>query len=158
MPNALQREIRQGKPFRSLEQEAMLGVERTAAMLAHRLADAFKAHGITATQYNVLRILRGAGADGLSRTDIRCRLVAQVPDVTRLIDRLEEAGLVERNRDGADRRVVTTRITREGLAMLDALDGPVTQAHAQQLGHMTATQLQSLIDLLALARAAPVST
>jgi DNA-binding MarR family transcriptional regulator len=155
MSRGLREEIKQGKPFDSLEQEALLSIERTAAVLMHGFADALKAHGITPTQYNVLRILRGAGSTGLCRNEIRDRLVAQVPDVTRLLDRMEESGLVERERAEADRRLVTTRITRDGLALLKRLDFPVTESHQRQLGHLTAAQLRSLIDLLAAARAGP---
>src|SRR3982750_1704294 len=124
MSQTLRDEIRQTRPFDSLEQEALLAVERTAAVLMHRFADALKPHGITPTQYNVLRILRGAGAAGLFRNEIRDRLVAQVPDVTRLLDRMEDAGLVERERGETDRRLVTTRITRQGLQLLKRLDAP----------------------------------
>jgi DNA-binding MarR family transcriptional regulator len=154
MPTGLRDEIKQTRPFKSLEQEALLSVERTASVLLHRLAETFKAHDITATQYNVLRILRGAGRAGLCRNDIRDRLVAQVPDVTRLIDRLEDAGLVERARASDDRRVVTTCITAKGLALLKGLDEPVAESHRRHLGHMNSTQLETLIDLLALARSA----
>lgn len=150
--SALQQEIRQTRPFKSLEEEALLSVERTAAVLLHRLAEAFKPYDITPTQYNVLRILRGAGTEGLCRNDVRERLVAQVPDVTRLLDRLEEAGFVARERASADRRIVTTRITKNGLKLLARLDDPVAEAHKLQLGHMSDAQLQALIDLLALAR------
>src|SRR5918998_4758726 len=115
MMRSLREEIKQTKPFASPEQEAMLSLERTAAVLVHGMAQEFEAYGVTPTQYNVLRILRGAGAPGLCRYEIRDRLVAQVPDVTRLLDRLEEMGLVARERDGADRRLVTTRITDAGL-------------------------------------------
>jgi DNA-binding MarR family transcriptional regulator len=152
MSPELRDEIKQSRPFDSLEQEAMLSIERTAAVLMHDFADSLKAHDITPTQYNVLRILRGAGAAGLCRNEIRDRLVAQVPDVTRLLDRMEESGLVERERAEADRRLVTTRITKQGLVLLKRLDGPVTEAHKRQLGHLTPAQLQSLIALLTRAR------
>ena len=152
MPPSLQDEIKQTKPFASLEQEALLSVERTAAVLMHRFADILKAFDITPTQYNVLRVLRGAGPDGLCRNQVRDRLISQVPDVTRLLDRMEEAGLVARERDSADRRLVTTRVTRQGLSLLSRLDAPVVEAHERALGHMTSAQLRSLIDLLALAR------
>ncbi|MEP6999165.1 MAG: MarR family transcriptional regulator [bacterium] len=152
MPSSLRDEIKQTKPFKSLEEEAMLSVERTAAVLLHRLSETFKPHDITPTQYNVLRILRGARPAGLCRNDIRERLIAQVPDVTRLIDRLVIAGLVERERTDADRRIVTTRITTTGLGLLKDLDEPVADAHRTQLGHLSTTQLKALIDLLALAR------
>ena len=153
MASSLRDEIRQQKPFDSLEQEALLSIERTAAVLMHGFADSLKAYDITPTQYNVLRILRGAGQAGLSRNEIRDRLVSPVPDVTRLIDRMEESGLVERERAESDRRQVTTRITRDGLALLKRLDAPVTEAHARQLGHLTDAQLRTLIALLTAARA-----
>lgn len=145
---SLRDEIKQGRAFGSLEQEAMLSIERTAAVLTHSFSEALRPYGITPTQYNVLRILRGAGTRGLSRNDIRERLVSQVPDVTRLLDRLEVAGLVIRERSEEDRRLVATRITRPGLKLLARLDKPVVQVHARQLGHLTRQQLRSLIDLL----------
>jgi DNA-binding MarR family transcriptional regulator len=148
----LRDEIKQQKPFASLEQEAMLSIERTAAVIGHGFADALKSFGVTPTQYNVLRILRGAGPMGLCRNEVRERLVAEVPDVTRLLDRMEDAGLIGRERDSTDRRLVTTRITAAGLRLLDKMDVPVAEMHARQLGHLTRAQLRTLIDLLALAR------
>lgn len=155
MPSRLRDEIKQAKPFESLEQEAQLSIQRTAAVLDHAFADALKPHGITPTQYNVLRILRGAGAAGLCRNEVRDRLVAQVPDVTRLLDRMEEGGLVERERDTGDRRLVNTRITRAGLALLERLEDPIAAVHRRQLGHLGARRLRELIDLLAEARRRP---
>jgi DNA-binding MarR family transcriptional regulator len=149
---SLKEEIRQNRPFHSLEQEAMLNIARTDAVLSYSIIEALKPFDITPTQYNVLRILRGAGHDGLCREDIRERLVAQVPDVTRLLDRLEQAGLVERARDKTDRRLVNTRITHAGLDLLKKLDAPVNAAHEKQLGHLTKTELRTLIELLAKAR------
>ena len=153
MATDLRIEIKQNKPFRSLEQESLLSIERTAAVLGHAFGETIKEFGVTATQYNVLRILRGAGSAGLCRNEIRDRLVAQVPDVTRLLDRMEDAGLVERERDNEDRRQVTTRITRRGLKLLDAMDEPVHAIHQRQLGHLTRDQLRLLIELLGAARA-----
>ena len=149
---SLKEEIRQNRPFHSLEQEAMLNIARTDAVLSYSIIEALKPFDITPTQYNVLRILRGAGHDGLCREDIRERLVAQVPDVTRLLDRLEQAGLVDRARDKKDRRLVNTRITHAGLDLLKKLDVPVNTAHERQLGHLTKTELRTLIELLAKAR------
>jgi len=146
---SLRDEIKQSKPFASPEQEAMLSLERTAAVLVHQMAQEFEAYGVTPTQYNVLRILRGAGPAGLCRYEIRDRLVAQVPDVTRLLDRLEDAGLVERERDETDRRQVKTRITREGLALLARMDAPVLDMHQRMLGHLGEKKLKALIELLA---------
>lgn len=152
MTTHLRDEIKQSKPFGSLEQEAMLSIARTDATLGYSIIEALKPFDVTATQYNVLRILRGAGQKGLCREDIKERLIAQVPDVTRLLDRLEEAGLVGRERDSVDRRLVTTRITDAGLELLRNLDKPVAEAHRKQLGHMTKSELRTLISLLEKAR------
>lgn len=148
----LRNEIKQTKPFPSLQAEAHLNLERTAAVLGHAFAERLKPFGITATQYNVLRILRGAGDDGLCRNEIRDRLVSQVPDVTRLLDRLETSGLIARERSTEDRRLVSTQITPAGLALLERLDEPVVAMHSELLGHLSEDQLRNLIDLLAVAR------
>jgi DNA-binding MarR family transcriptional regulator len=154
MTPRLQDEIKQTKPFASLEQEAMLSIERTAALLGHQLEQALKPFGVTPTQYNVLRILRGVGERGLCRSEVRERLIAQVPDVTRLLDRLEETKLIERERDSVDRRLVNTRITNQGLDLLRRLDEPVLDFHKTQLGHLSKDSLRTLIDLLTRAREA----
>lgn len=148
----LRDEIKQSKPFQSLEQEALLSIERTAAVLGHAVADALKQYGVTPTQYNVLRILRGAGKAGLCRNEVRERMIAQVPDVTRLLDRLAELGFIDRERSSGDRRLVTTRITTEGLRLLRQLDQPIADIHKQQLGHMSEQRLHTLIELLSVAR------
>src|SRR5512135_1893170 len=114
----LKAELKQRKPFRGIRHEAHLSIMRTAAELEHAMESAVKPHGITATQYNVLRILRGAGPEGLCRHEIGTRMLRRVPDVTRLIDRMEEMTLVARERAGRDRRFVTTRITDAGLKVL----------------------------------------
>ena len=145
----LRSELKQTRPFASLEQEATLSIARTAAILEHGVAEALREHGITPTQYNVLRILRGAGANGLCRNEVRDRLIAPVPDATRLLDRMVELGLVSRDRDLKDRRFVTTRITRRGLDLLTRLDDPIELLHRRRLGHLGATRLRELIDLLA---------
>ena len=148
----LRDEIRQRKPFGSLQQEAHLSIGRTEAVLQEGLERLLKPYGISATQYNVLRILRGAGADGLCRNEVRDRLINLMPDVTRLLDRMESAGLVTRARDTEDRRVVSTRLTKRGRELVDALDAPIAAEHRRRLGHMTEEQLGRLIELLALAR------
>jgi DNA-binding MarR family transcriptional regulator len=152
MTRTLQDEIRQTRPFDSAEQEAQLSIERTAAVLGHATAEVMKPFGITPTQYNALRILRGAGDKGLCRNEIRDRLVAQVPDATRLLDRMEAAGLIRRERDATDRRFVTTRITAEGLRVVNELDGPVAELHRRRLGVLAADELRTLISLLARVR------
>lgn len=150
-PN-LQSELKQRKPFDSLEQEAMLSIARTAALLEHGTAEALKPYGLTPTQYNALRILRGAEPEGLCRNEVRDRLVARVPDATRLLDRLEEMGLVVRQREGDDRRFVRSRITRAGLDRLRPLDDVVLALHANQLGHLGERKLRALVGLLGEAR------
>src|SRR5712691_11689841 len=139
MTSVLQAELKQNKPFKSLKEEAHLSIQRTAALLEHAFESALKPHRITATQYNVLRILRGSEPDGLCRKEIGDRLVRQVPDVTRLLDRLEDMTLISRERGGEDRRYVTTRITRAGLRLLRQLDDRIDDIHEEQLGHLDAT-------------------
>lgn len=154
MMTRLQQEIRQGKPFRGPEHEAVLSIARTAALLEHNTAEALKAHGLTPTQYNVLRILRGAGPEGLGRNEVRDRLIAPVADATRLLDRLVDMGLVVRARGGEDRRVVRSRINARGLALLKELDGVMDALHLRQVGHLGAGKLRQLSALLAEAREA----
>jgi DNA-binding MarR family transcriptional regulator len=152
MPLTLQEEIRQRKPFVSTEEEAMLSIARTAAVLDHMAGEMLKKHGLTVTQYNALRILRGAGAEGLCRNEIRDRLIARVPDATRLLDRLEESGLVTRTREGEDRRFVLSRITPAGLELLARLDPEVSAMNRRMLGHLSQSKLRTLIELMAEAR------
>jgi DNA-binding MarR family transcriptional regulator len=149
MGSDLRTELKQGRPFRSVHHEASLSIQRTAAVLEHAFETWLKPHGITATQYNVLRILRGAGPGGLCRSEIRERMVRRVPDVTRLLDRLEEQDLIGRARGGSDRRYVTTRITRTGLKALADLDEAVDEFHRQEFRHMPDDRVRQLIDLLA---------
>jgi len=134
------------------EQDAFLSVLRTSAVLEHSAAEGLKPHGLTLTQYNVLRILRGAGPDGLCRNEVGARMIKPVPDVTRLLDRLEAAGFVVRARSDHDRRYVTARITEAGLALLSQLDASILEMHEEQLGHMSRADLDRLVDLLEEAR------
>ncbi len=145
-------EPNQRKSFRSLEQDAMLSIARTAALLDHAAAEALKPYGLTPTQYNALRILRAAGPEGLCRNEVRDRLIARVPDATRLLDRLDEMGLVVRERGGDDRRFVRSRITRAGLDLLRPLDDVVHLLHTSQLGHLGERKLRALVGLLREAR------
>jgi DNA-binding MarR family transcriptional regulator len=149
----LKTEIRQTKAFPSLHEEAFLNLERSAAMLQDAFEQMLKPHGITGTQYNVLRILRGASPGGLCRNEIRDRLVTRMPDVTRLLDRMEDSGLITRERSTEDRRQVRTQLTRQGRKLVDSLDAAVTAEHKARLSHLTAGQLRSLIELLTLVRA-----
>ena len=152
MTRRLQDEIKQTKPFRSLEEEVMLGLARTADAVARAGEEVLKASGLTGTQYNVLRILRGAGTAGLSCGDVASRMITRDPDLTRLLDRLEGRGLVTRARDGEDRRVVVTRITREGLSLLAELDEPVQAQNRKAVGHLGEQKLRALAQLLDEAR------
>ncbi len=149
---SLQQEIQQAKPFRGPEHEAVLSIARTAALLEHNTAEALKPHGLTPTQYNVLRILRGAEPEGLGRNEVRDRLVSPVADATRLLDRLVDMGLVVRDRGGEDRRVVRSRINARGLALLAELDGVMDALHMRQVGRLGAGKLRQLSALLAEAR------
>jgi DNA-binding MarR family transcriptional regulator len=155
MASRLQQDLKQAKPFSSAEEEALLSIARTAACFEHSFSEFLKPFGVTPTQYNVLRILRGAGAPGLCRNEVRDRLVAEVPDVTRLLDRMEEAGLVVRSRNSDDRRVVNTVISKTGLQLLAATDKAVSRSHRQLLGHMGPEKLAQLIELLSEARNPP---
>lgn len=148
----LRTEIQQTKPFKSLYEEALLNLLRTSSVLEDRLEQLLRPYDITSTQYNVLRILRGSEPVGLCRNELRDRMLSRMPDVTRLLDRMEEAGLVVRTRSTADRRQVGTRITQAGLTLLDELDDVVTAEQERQLSHLDRTQLKTLIDLLTLAR------
>jgi DNA-binding MarR family transcriptional regulator len=145
----LMTELKQTRPFRSAREEAFLSIQRTAAVLEHAFETFLKPRGITGTQYNVLRILRGAGQRGLCRSEIGERMVRRVPDVTRLLDRLEEQGLVGRARGGGDRRFVNTTITRAGLDVLADLDDGVAEFHQRELGHVDEQSLKALVGLLA---------
>jgi DNA-binding MarR family transcriptional regulator len=152
MTRRLQDEIKQTRPFHSLEEEVLLGLARTADAVARVGEEVLKGSGLTATQYNVLRILRGVGAAGLSCGDVASRMITRDPDLTRLLDRLEARALVTRARDGEDRRVVITRITREGLSLLADLDEPVQVQNRKAVGHLGEEKLRTLAQLLDEAR------
>ena len=148
----LETEIRQGKPFVSLEEEAFLNLQRTASLLLLALGRELKPYDLTPAQYNALRILRGAGEEALTCGEIGERLVSPGPDVTRLLDRLEARHLVTRLRDETDRRVVRARITQAGLDLVAELDGPAEQTLRRLLGHLGEGKLGSLVRLLEEAR------
>ena len=144
----LRDDIQQRKPFTSLEQEAFLNLRRTEAELSDSFERMLKPYGVSGTQYNVLRILRGAGPEGLCRNEIRDRLLTRMPDVTRLLDRMEEAGLVSRTRSAEDRRQVGTHLTDRGRKLVDRLDDVVAEEHRKTLGHLSERQLKTLVELL----------
>jgi DNA-binding MarR family transcriptional regulator len=139
--------------FRSRAQQATLGLLRTAEAVKRSLAQVIEPHGITPQQYNVLRILRGAGAEGLPTLSIGERMIEQTPGVTRLVDRLERKGLVERTPCDKDRRRVFCRMTSKGLELLKELDDPVNRWDARSVSVLPPSELDSLIDLLDRVRA-----
>ncbi len=151
----LQREIKQAVPFSSLGQEALVGILRTSDVVRRRLQEIVASQGITLQQYNVLRILRGAGSDGLPTLEIAARMVERTPGVTRLLDRLERAGLVQRTRGPQDRRQVRCRAHSKGLQVLAALDAPVGRANRTCLGDLTEAEAGALVRLLDRVRAEP---
>ena len=148
MPTTLQDELGKADPFESPLEEAYLSLVRTASVLSGSFAALFREHGLSESTYNVLRILRGAGPDGRHATDIRKQMVVRVPDVTRLVDRLEKMGLGTRERCGEDRRIVHVKITRRGSDLLDRLDVPIRDLHRELLGQLSDRKLSDLIKLL----------
>jgi len=150
----LQRKIRQSKPFVSLEQEAVLGLFKTADLI-RRLIDGFlEPYGVTPQQYNVLRILRGAGDDGIATLAIGGRMIEQTPGVTRLLSRLEKKGWVRRRRQTGDRRQVLCWITPKGRKLLAKLDRPMQERVDTAVSALRSPDLRSLIRSLDKVRAA----
>lgn len=150
----LAREIGKKRPFESREQEAYLNLLRTLSVLSGPFEALMRPHRLSEATYNLLRILRGAGSEGRACSRIGCDMIARVPDVTRLVDRLEASGLAQRKRSAEDRRVVTVVITDAGLGLLASLDDPVMQIHRENLGHLSQAELDELNRLLVKAREA----
>ena len=145
-------ELRMTRPFQLPELEAFLNLVRTSDQLQTEIGALFKQHGITQQQYNVLRILRGAGEEGLPSLEIGHRMVTRVPDVTRLVDRMIERRLVRRQRCDVDRRVVRVSLTEKGRKLANQLEGPTNALHRTQLGHLSRRDLETLNRLLVKAR------
>lgn len=148
MAGRLKREIKQKRPFSSVQEEVVLSIMRTADQVVVPMNDVLRAAGLSPSQYNVLRILRGAGEDGLPCGEITERMVRRDPDLTRLLDRLETASLVSRTRDTKDRRIIRAAITEEGLTLLNSLDDPVEESIRRTLAHMPVARLRTLLELL----------
>lgn len=151
----LQKEIKQTKPFGSPEEEAFLSLQRVADQLMRAVTEVLKPAALSPVQYNVLRILRGAGAAGLACREIGDRMVTRDPDVTRLLDRLEERNLLARTRDSRDRRVIVTRITPEGKDALKRLDAVVAEVPRRMLGHLGAVRIKELVRTMELVLEGP---
>ena len=139
--------------FDSLEQEVFLNLWRTYDRLRALEDELFSGHDLTPQQYNVLRLLRGEHPNALPTLDLAGRLVSRAPDITRMLDKLEQRSLIERNRPAENRRTVNVGITAAGLALLRELDQPLRRCHARQLGHLSQKDLKALIQLLRSARA-----
>lgn len=150
-PRKLQHELKKKRPFDRPEQEAALSILRTSDQLQIRFARLFRPFGLTPSQYNVLRILRGEGRP-LPILEIAARTITVVPAITGLIDRLEAAGLVHRLRSDKDRRVVYVGLTERSMEILAALDAPLRELHQRLLGRLSMAELENLIALLAKAR------
>lgn len=147
-PTGIERDLKQGRPFRTKAEEAAVSLMRTADLVRRTVARVIEPHGITVQQYNVLRILRGAGERGLPTLDIAGRMIEETPGITRLIDRLEAKKLVSRERCATDRRQVFCRITDAGLTMLEGLDEEVRESDKTALASLSKRDLDSLVDLL----------
>ena len=148
MSAKLAAEIHQNKPFAHPEEEALLNLVRTHEFLSQRQTGFFKQFQLTPTQYNILRILRGAGKDGVTCSRASERMVKADPDITRLFDRLEARKLLQRERSAQDRRVVVSRITAEGLKLVDAIDEPLAELHKRCMGRIGRKKLAQLIEIL----------
>jgi DNA-binding MarR family transcriptional regulator len=140
----LQQEIQQTRPFELVEEEAMLNIVRTAEVLQRAIADFLDGFGLSPAQFNVLRILRGAGPAGATCSQIGKRMLTHDPDITRLLDRMEARELIARARDGADRRAVITRITETGLALVGEIDQPLKKLFQTRLGTIGRDEFASL--------------
>jgi DNA-binding MarR family transcriptional regulator len=137
------------KPFTpSLEAKLFVALLRLSDRLAQDADLLIKTYGLTGTQYNVLRILRGAGADGLPCKGIGDRMISRDPDMTRLLDRMEKRQLITRERQSQDRRVIKTRITPAGLEILKKLDGPVDELHKKQFRHIPPSKVKALAEAI----------
>jgi DNA-binding MarR family transcriptional regulator len=148
MSGKIAQEISQSKPFALREEEAYLNLARTFEHLTQQLTELFRPHQLSTTQYNVLRILRGAGDAGLNCTEAARRMITHDPDITRLFDRLTQRDLIRRTRSLSDRRVVMAHITAAGLDLLAELDEPVRRMHIEQFSPLSPAQLDSLIGSL----------
>lgn len=139
---------RSSHPPANLEERLFLALLKAADALGQEAEQLTKSIGLTGTQYNVLRILRGAGPDGLACRGIGERMISRDPDMTRLLDRMEKGELITRARQKDDRRVVKTQITEEGLRLLQKMDQPMRELHKKQFQHMAAPHMKTLGDLL----------
>lgn len=149
--------IKQSRPFSGVEHQVYLALQRAAGDLTQGVAALLRPFGLSGAQYNILRILRGAGGEGLACGEVAERLLARDPDMTRLLDRMQRQGLVTRERATHDRRVVTAQITAQGRHLLSQLDEPMAALHRRQFAHVDAARLRELATLLDAVVASPQS-
>lgn len=152
MAGKLEKEIQQSRPFSSLQEEVVLAMIRTADQISGPMTDVLREKDLSLSQYNVLRILRGAGREGLACGEIAGRMIRRDPDLTRLLDRLEKRALVTRKRGTSDRRVVRAVLTEEGSGLLDELDARIEATARRTLAHVASDRLATLRELLEEAR------
>ncbi len=150
--SALKEEIAQQQPFSSVEEEALLNIMRTSDCLHRAFQHRARHWGVTSTQYNVLRILRGAQPQGLTCSAIGDRMITAVPDITRLLGRMKTLKLIRQQRDKRDRRVVWTQISAHGLELLASMDEEISRMPGELLGHLNRRELAEFVRLLELAR------
>lgn len=155
MAGRLKREIKQKRPFSSVQEEVVLSIMRTADQVAVPMNEVLRGAGLSPSQYNVLRILRGAGEEGQPCGEISERMVRRDPDLTRLLDRLEASGLVTRTRDTRDRRIIRASITAQGAELLKSLDEEVEASIRRGLAHVPVARLRTLLELLEEVRSKP---
>jgi len=153
MTTTTTRQTRKGRRFDSLEQEAFLSLWRTYDRLRAFEDELFARYDLTPQQYNALRILKSAHPQSIRTLDLAARLVSRAPDITRLLDKLDERGLIVRDRPADNRRIVCIGITSKGTALLRELQEPIRDCHVRQLGHLSAKELKDLLVLLRSARA-----
>ena len=146
--SAVQSEIRQTKPFRSIAQEATIALLRTASIVNRALARVVEPYGLSLAQYNALRIIRGAASGGIPTLSIRERMIEEGTTITRLLDKLEDAGLIQRERSVPDRRQVLCGVTDAGRKLLDTLDPLVNAADEEAVVSLSQSELERFIDLL----------
>jgi DNA-binding MarR family transcriptional regulator len=153
--SSLHEELGESQTFRVPEQEAYLNLVRTHALLSDEVAELFKQHHLSQPLYNVLKVVARMGSAGMPSQSIAQYMVARDPDITRLVDRLQKDGLIERERDEQDRRIVRVRVTQLGLDLIQKIDPPIWKLHQQQFRHLSQEKLELLNQLLVEARLKP---
>ena len=152
MPSSLRKQLKKKNPFDSLEQEAMLGILRTSDLMENRLARLLREHGLTPSQYNAMRIMRGEG-EPMPCLEVANRMIQVVPAITRVVDQLVVRELIEKQQSSEDRRVFLVGLTVAGKRLLKKLDNPIMALHKSLLGHVSNADLKTLNGVLATARA-----